>query len=129
MVVVVVVIITFIAMWPSEGLVIAGLSTVPRHGAFTIAVLVALTLAVRAFPVSALALRVLPLHPLPCGPNIFVLALAPSPLVVDVLLQGTLAELPLLLSLMFCRLVCVDVAAPAVVVVHARVLGQARGEV
>jgi hypothetical protein len=125
MVVVVVVIITFIAMWPSEGLVIAGLSTIPCHGAFTIAVLVALTLAVRAFLVSALALRALPLHPLPCGPNMFVLALAHTLL----LLQGTLAELPLLLSLMFCRPVCVDVAAPAVVVVHARVLGQARGEV
>jgi predicted protein tyrosine phosphatase len=125
MVLVVVVIITFIAMWPSEGLVIAGLSTVPRHGAFAIAVLVALTLAVRALPVSALALRALPLHPLPCGPNMFVLALAHTLL----LLQGTLAELPLLLSLMFCRPVCVDVAAPAVVIVHARVLGQARGEV
>jgi hypothetical protein len=33
------------------------------------------------------------------------------------------------LSLMLCRPFVVDVAAPAVVVVHVRGLGQARGEV
>jgi hypothetical protein len=100
------------------------LPTVLRLAAFAVTVLAALSLVVCALPFDALALHALPLHSLPCGPNAFAIAHA-----LLLLLQGTLTELPLLLSLLLRRPVGVGVVVFVVVVVHVQGLGQVCGEV
>jgi hypothetical protein len=119
-VVAVVIIVAFVATWPSERLVVAGVTVVPRLAAFALAVRV---LALLGLTLRALAVHGLTLHVLLCGPYAFALALT------LLLLHGTLTELSLLLSVWLQRPVDVDVAATAVVVIHAWRFGQAHGEV